>query len=37
MRVLIVNRDLRLANANVRGVVLNKKQFHLPDWLYQRL
>jgi len=28
---------LRLANANVRGVVLNKKQFHLPDWLYQRL
>jgi Mrp family chromosome partitioning ATPase len=28
---------LRLANANVRGVVLNKKQFHLPTWLYERL
>jgi len=28
---------LRLANANVRGVVLNKKHFHLPTWLYERL
>ncbi len=28
---------LKLANANLGGVVLNKRQFHVPDWLYQRL
>ena len=36
----IVQRSLALlreAKANLLGVVLNKRQFHVPDWLYQRL
>ncbi len=28
---------LKQANANVLGVVLNKRRFYLPNWLYQRL
>jgi capsular exopolysaccharide synthesis family protein len=25
------------SNANILGVVLNKRRFHIPDWLYRRL
>ena len=25
------------SNANVLGVVLNKRQFHIPEWLYKTL
>jgi uncharacterized protein involved in exopolysaccharide biosynthesis/Mrp family chromosome partitioning ATPase len=28
---------LREAKANLLGVVFNKRRFHVPDWLYQRL
>ena len=28
---------LKHANANLLGVVLNKRQFYLPNWLYRRL
>jgi len=29
--------NLRRAGANLLGVVLNKRNKHIPDWLYQRL
>jgi len=28
---------LKRANANVLGVVLNKRRFHVPEWLYRKL
>jgi len=28
---------LQRANANVLGVVLNRRRFHIPEWLYQKL
>ena len=31
-------RDLlRQANAEILGVVLNKRKFYVPDWLYRRV
>lgn len=30
-------RVLERANANLVGVILNKRKFHVPEWLYQRL
>lgn len=32
-----VKGQLVKANANILGVVLNKKQFHIPRWLYKTL
>jgi capsular exopolysaccharide synthesis family protein len=28
---------MQASNARILGVVLNKRQFHIPDWLYKRL
>jgi Mrp family chromosome partitioning ATPase len=30
-------RVLERANANLLGVVLNKRRFHVPEWLYEKL
>jgi Mrp family chromosome partitioning ATPase len=28
---------LKRCQANLLGVVLNKRQYHIPDWIYKRL
>jgi capsular exopolysaccharide synthesis family protein len=35
--VQVATRKLELAGAKFLGLVLNRKQYHLPEWLYRRL
>jgi capsular exopolysaccharide synthesis family protein len=34
---LKAKQRMQANNARILGVVLNKRQFHIPDWLYKRL
>jgi len=29
--------DLLQANSKILGVILNRRQFHIPEWLYKTL
>jgi len=30
-------KSIKSGNGNVLGVVLNKRRYHIPNWLYKRL
>ena len=34
---LSIKKDLEDAGANILGVVVNKRKFYIPEWLYKRL
>ena len=34
---LRAKKELEDAGAQILGVVLNKRKYHIPDWLYKRL
>jgi Mrp family chromosome partitioning ATPase len=34
---LRAKEDLEQAGGNLLGVVMNKRKYHIPDWIYKRL
>jgi Mrp family chromosome partitioning ATPase len=30
-------KDLEDAGANILGVVINRRKYYIPDWIYRRL
>ena len=34
---LRVKKELEDAGANVLGVIINRRKYYIPDWIYRRL
>jgi Mrp family chromosome partitioning ATPase len=34
---LKIKKDLEQSGANILGTIINKRKYHIPNWLYQYL